>query len=377
MERLAWNQAATAVPPAPGVAEALVEGLLAPSPGRGGGGEATAERLLALRRRAGEVFGFPWPERVVFTPGATWGLNLVLHGALRPGDRVLSTALEHNAVLRPLEALRRRGVEVEELPFDASGRLDLAALDRALERPAQWMTLTLASNVLGTLQPVGEAVRRARAAGVSVLLDLSQGGGQVPVELRALDVQAAAVAGHKGLRGPRGVGLLFVAPGCEPEPVIQGGTGLAGERRDMGEVWPQRLEPGTPNLPGLFGLAAALEHLRREPPDLGPLRRRLAGLEAFLREQPGVRVLPEAPPPWDQRLGILAFHVEGLPSQVLAAFLGSRGLHCRAGAHCAAGLAGALGLPGGLLRLSPPLDASDEDFERARALLAEGLEALR
>lgn len=372
----AWNQAASCSPPAPGVAEAMVAGLLAPSPARGQQGGESAQRLLAIRARAARLFGFGAPERVVFTPGCTWGLNLAVLGGVKPGETVLTSALEHNALARPLEAARRRGVQVEVLDFDAHGSLRPEEWDARLARGAEWIAISIASNLLGTIQPWEEICALARRHGARVILDLAQGGGQVPVRLDEHGCAYAAVSGHKGLRGPRGVGLLFVAPGEDPEPWILGGTGTEGALLDMPATWPQRFEPGTPNLPGIFGLGAALEWLEAHPPDLAPVRARLAALESWCRARADLQVLPSEPPAWERRLPVLALRPLRVAPELLAAALGAQGVEVRSGAVCTSRVLPALDITGGILRLSPPLDAGDDDFALVRNLLAEALDAL-
>ena len=243
---LNWNRAATSAAPFPGVAPALVEGLHAPPAARGAGGQATAERIFAIRVRAAELFGFVHPERVVFTPGATYGLNLAIRCGIADGSHVLTTASEHNSMLRPLHHARHRGVNLEVLPFLGDGRLDLDLLATALRKgKAGWLAMCVASNTMGVIQPFEQACRMAREAGVEIILDLAQGGGQVPIALDALDVAYAAAAGHKGLHGPRGIGLLFVGAGQEPDPLVQGGTGTEGTMLEMPDAYPGRLEAGT------------------------------------------------------------------------------------------------------------------------------------
>lgn len=368
-----WNQAATSSEPFPGVAEALVEGLRAPSPRRGA---AASDRLDRIRMQAARLFAFPHPERVIFTPGCTWGLNLAILGAVRPGQRVLTSALEHNALARPLEAARRRGITVEVLGFGSDGRLRLEEWEARLRSGAEWVALAVASNLLGTLQPWRELASLARAHGARLILDLAQGGGLVPLELGAASSAYAAVSGHKGLHGPRGIGLLFVGPDEEPEPWILGGTGSESALLEMPGSWPQRLEPGTPNLPGIFGLGAALEWLAAHPPELAPIRARLATLEAWCRARSDLQVLPPQAPPWDARLPILALRPTRVPPELLGAALAARGLETRTGLLCTSRLLPALGLEGGVLRLSPPLSADDAEFAAVRTLLAETLDAL-
>lgn len=215
----------------------------------------------------------------------------------------------------------------------------------------------------------------ARDAGVSVLLDMSQGGGQIPVDLQDLGVAYAAIAGHKGLHAPRGIGLLFVGEDQNPQPFLHGGTGTEGTFLEMPETYPGHLETGTSNYPGIFGLGAALRWLQEHPQDLAPVRSRLAGLEDWCRRQPGLEVLPRDGCPWEQRLAILSMRPNDFPAEMLVQYLAQSGISARAGSMCTTQVLPAVHAEEGLLRLSPPLDASDAEFERVRQALEEGLEA--
>lgn len=376
-ETLNWNRAATSADPFPGVEEAMLEGLHALPASRGADGQSTAERIHRIRATAARMFGFSHPGRVVFTPGATFGLNQAVHGGIEDGAHVLTTAYEHNAVARPLHTAAARGVTHDVIPFDRAGRLDLDALRaRLLEGRAQWLAMGMAANTYGVVQPFAEACALAREHGVKVILDMAQGGGQVPVSLDELGVAYAAVAGHKSLHAPRGIGMLFVGPEEEPQPLVQGGTGTEGTLLEMPEELPGRLEAGTKNFPGVYGLGAALDWLEAHPPDLAPMRKNMAELEAWCREHPTLRVIPEEPVPWEQRLAVLALRPVGVPPAAVVAYLAQTGVGIRAGSMCTARVLGAVDAEEGILRLSPPLEAGAEEYQRVREALDEALAAL-
>lgn len=373
---LSWNEATTAASPAPGVAEAMQEGLLAPAPGRGASGDASSRRIAAIRSRAAALFRFPHPDHVVFTPGCTHGLNMAVLGAVSDGSRVITTELEHNAVRRPLLRSQGRGVEVLSLAYGADGRIDLAELEMELARaPTNWLAITLASNVFGTIQPVREAAGLAAAAGARVLLDAAQGGGILPLALDDWQIDLCSVAGHKALRGPRGTGLLFVRPGTPIEPVLLGGTGTQGALEGMPAEFPTCLEPGTPNLPGIYGLGAALDHLAANPVDLTRQRSLCAALETRLRTDGRYRLHPEAPPAWSDRLPVLALTLTAAPPSILTAHLLAAGLDVRGGLLCAPGAAG-IGGDTGILRLSPHHASTEAEFKQAGDILLATADAL-
>ena len=364
---LNWNRAATAADPAPGVEEALLEGLHAVDPARGSG--IASARREQIRDAAARLFRWSHPDRVVFTSGATFGLNQAVH-TVNPGAFVVATELEHNAALRPLESARLEGrLDLEFLPFNAHGQVSEEAVAQAFAaRPEgeRWLFLALASNVLGTVQPVDAIAAWCQANHVHLVLDMSQGGAQVPVDLDRWSPTFATVAGHKGLHGPQGIGLLFVGLDAPIRPLIYGGTGRHGEQLAPPTELPGCFEAGTPNMPGIYGLGAAIDWRLREVADLTGVRRALAAVEDALRDDPRVTVLPEQTVPWEQRLPVLSFVSSAVPSEVLAAQLAQEGILVRAGMMCAALAAPRAGVPdlGGVVRLSPPESASLEDAHR-------------
>lgn len=376
-EPLNWNRAATAADPAPGVVEALLEGLQAVDPARGSG--KFQARREEIRRDAAQLFGFSAPERVVFTSGATHGLNQAVH-TIPAGAFVVASELEHNAALRPLEAARLAGrIDCAFLGFGADGRVQLpalAAIFAARSESERWLFLSLASNVLGTIQPIDEVAAWCQQNAVRLVLDLSQGGGQVPVDLDLWRPTFATVAGHKGLHGPQGVGILFVGKDAPLVPLMHGGTGRHGESLDPPNELPGCFEAGTPNLPGIFALGAALRWRLQSPAELGPVREALQFVEAACVADPRVQIVPATPPPWEQRLPVLSLAFREIPPAVIASELAQHGFYVRAGMMCAALAPAAAGVAeqGGVLRLSPPEETSLADAERALGLLRNALD---
>jgi cysteine desulfurase / selenocysteine lyase len=374
---LNWNRAATAADPAPGVAEALLEGLQAVDPARGSG--KFQARREDIRRDAAKLFGFSAPERVVFTSGATHGLNQAIH-AIPVGAFVVASELEHNATLRPLEAARLAGrIGCAFLGFGPDGRVqlpDLARIFSGRTESERWLFLSLASNVLGTIQPIDEVAAWCQQNGIRLVLDLSQGGGQVPIYLDRWQPTFATVAGHKGLHGPQGVGILFVGKDAPLVPLMHGGTGRHGESLDPPNELPGCFEAGTPNLPGIFALGAALRWRLNEPARLGPVRAALELVERAFFEDARVQIVPATPPPWEQRLPVLSLSFSEIPPAVIAGELAQHGFYVRAGMMCAALAPAAAGVAelGGVLRLSPPEETEMHDAERAVALLRNALD---
>lgn len=334
------DHGATAFPKAPGVAGAMVRFLAEASgnPGRGGHRltVAASRAIEGAREEVAALLGGD-PERTLFGSGATFWLNTVLSSRLGRGGRVVVTALEHNAVMRPLRWLEAdRDVEVVVVegpgPHGVPGARDVAA--RVSEAPTDLVVLNHASNVTGNVLPVAEIA--AAVAPVPVVVDAAQTAGSLRIDFSTLGAAALVCSGHKGLLGPPGIGVLLLAPGFDVEPLVRGGTGSLSESEEMPEHLPDRLEAGTPNGVGAAGLGAACSWLRRHSVQAvqDHARRLLGRLAPGLAETGRVTLYGwngEAP-----HTGVLSFRVDGIDSGELAARLDrEHGICVRAGLHCA------------------------------------------
>lgn len=340
------NYAATSPRKPPCVAEAMVRALEQGSSARGAGDSDLDAARTVYRARASlaSLLGFSHPERVVFTANATQALNTAIFGLLRGGGRVLSTDWEHNSVLRPLYRVQReRGVALDFVPADPQGRLDPAAFERLLRPDTRAIVCTHASNLTGDMNDLAALGRLAAAHGIPLIVDAAQTAGCHPLDMEALGISVLCFTGHKGLMGPQGTGGLCVAPGVELEPLITGGTGVHSYDPAQPQAYPEHLEAGTLNGPGIAGLGAAAEFLRQV--GVEAICEKEAALTRRFREGacsiPGVTVYgnfsaPHAP--------IVLVNLRGWTSDEAADEL-SRvyGIAVRAGAHCAPRLHRALG----------------------------------
>lgn len=323
------------------------------NPGRSGHSFAlrTGTEVYEARKELAFLFGAGDPSRIVFTGSATEALNMGILGVLEPGDHVITTAMEHNSVLRPLKMAEAWGVETSILKCREDGSLPLENLERALKRKTKLVVCTHASNVTGTVMPVEEAGALAKEAGALFLVDGAQTAGCRQIDVTAMNVDLLPVPGHKGLLGPQGVGCLYVREGVHLRPLKYGGTGAASRSRRQPLEFPEGYEAGTLNAPGIIGLAAALRWVRTATyapaatatsparlVGLSAIRRHeegvVAALDAGLRALPGVTVYgPEDPA---QKTGIVAFNIHGLDCEEAAAILaGQYGIALRGGFHCA------------------------------------------
>ncbi|MFY9344750.1 MAG: aminotransferase class V-fold PLP-dependent enzyme, partial [Planctomycetota bacterium] len=306
-------------------------------------------------------------HEVAFVSGATEGLNLALRALLRPGDRVLTTALEHSSVVRPLLALAREcSLTLDRLPPDASGGVDLAAAAAAVRTKPALLVFTHASNVTGAVLDAAALCELARAAGTRTLLDASQTAGHLDLRVGA-DVIVAS--GHKALHGPPGIGFV-AARGIALPSQKQGGTGSSRALATHPEQWPDAFEAGTPNTPAIFGLLAAVQERPAtvQAVELAATLRRVDRLAQALRSIPGVRTFE---PRTNQRVPVLSCVHERFDAAELGALLATIDVHVRAGHHCAPWLHDHLGTAvGGTLRLSPGPATTDADVDAVAAFLA-------
>ena len=361
MKSVYLDNGATSFPKAPGVGEAMAEYIarVGCNIGRGGYQKAydAAERVLEIRESLSALVHGPGARNVIFTPGATYGLNFLLKGLLRPGDRVVTSPMEHNAVLRPLQQLERTGVRVDYLPCNDRGELLLEQVEDRLTPDTRAVVLTHASNVSGTVFPIETVGPLCRERGIFFLVDAAQTLGVWPVDMQAMGIDGVAFPGHKGLLGPQGVGGLVVTDELAQvlDPLVAGGTGSMSESLEMPPFLPDRFEAGTLNLPGIFGLGAALDWRRQAEEDLGDRERKLAGhLWARMAEleEDGLRVLGTRDP--GRRSGVVSVDfLRGDNGEMAFRLEQEYGIQTRCGLHCAPTAHQTLGsFPQGAVRFS-------------------------
>ena len=384
MHTVYLDNAATSFPKPPAVGARMREYVdeVGASVGRGSYEAAQQAELvtLRLRQRLCALFGFADPSHVILTPGNTWGLNMLLLGALRPGDHALVSAMEHNAVMRPLTQLAKRGVSFDRIPCDAEGRLQTGRVQAMLRSNTRLVLLAHASNVSGTVQDAAAVGEICAARGIPFALDAAQTAGHIPLDFAALHLSALSVPAHKGLMGPQGIGALLLRPDFAKtlEPMVSGGTGSVSDSEDIPLYLPDRFEPGTPNLPGIIGLHAALLWLEETGMDairaheLGLTARFLAGVNT-LREQ-GRSIRAVGLPGTEGRTGVVSIETPGRDMAGVAYELDSAwGIMTRVGLHCAPSAHKTLGtFPAGTIRFSFGWWNTEDQVDRA----LEALEAI-
>lgn len=339
--RIYLDHGATSWPKPPSVIDAVANAMTTygANPGRGAYKFAldTTRAIHTARSDIAAFLGVADTHDLVFQPGCTQAMNLVLAGLFAPGDRVVACSMEHNAVARPLNMLTSRGVEVVIVDADESGVVDADEIEAAVSAsPTRAVVCQHAGNVTGAIQPIPDLADVAHAHGALLLVDGAQAGGHLPVDLESLGVDAWACSGHKGLLGPHGIGVLYLAPSCDPVELVTGGSG-GGSSEDplQPTVRPDRYEAGTPNTPGILGLAAAVRFLTEHAQELRAneetlthrLHQGVLGIEGFSVLGPALG---------EPRVPIVAVLHERISADRLAFALDRRwGIAARAGLHCA------------------------------------------
>ena len=372
------DQAATSRPKAAGVGDAMrfyIEEVCA-NVNRSTYAPATdaALRVLETREKLCALFGFADPTHVIFTPGQTVSLNMVIKGLLRPGDHVLVSPLEHNGVMRPLTQMLERGVSFDRIPLTTDDSLDLAAARQMIRPNTRLIFLTHASNVSGTILPLAQVSAFCRERGIFLAVDAAQTAGHVPIDLTITPVDALCVPSHKGLRGPAGIGALLLSPALAKalDPLLTGGTGSDSHTEVQPDYMPDRFESGTPNLPGVYGLHAALCALEqeglshRQAQEEALLKQFLAGLDAFS----GIHVLGTRD--LSRRVGLVSVDFTALRdnAEVSDRLATEFGVLTRCGLHCAPNAHKTYGtFPQGTVRFSFNSSNTAEEIDSAlRAL---------
>ncbi|MGW8313033.1 MAG: aminotransferase class V-fold PLP-dependent enzyme [Desulfuromonadales bacterium] len=371
------DNAATSFPKPARVADAVVETLQlnAANPGRGGHQlSLKAGRLvMECRETVARFFGIGDASRIAFTANATEAINLGLFGVLQPGDRVVTTSMEHNAVVRPLRALSDRGVAVVRVMADAQGVVDPVALRQKCTAGTRLLIMNHCSNVTGTLQAIEEIGPWCRQQGIVFMVDAAQSAGVYPINVEEMAIDLLAVPGHKALLGPPGTGFLYVREGLELCPLLYGGTGNFSQSATQPVEMPERLESGTLNTIGLAGLKAGIEFIE----SIGLDRVRAHEQELYEQLIAGLSRIDGAviygPPACVRHGGALSFNIKNMDPSLLGFRLDREyGICCRVGLHCAPEAHATIGtLPEGTVRLSPGYFNTTEDIEATLTAIRE------
>lgn len=371
------DNAATTYPKPEPVYEAVDAFMrdLGGSSGRSGHWRAveTGRMVFAAREAIAELIGAPDPLRVVFTRNATEALNLAIQGLLAPGDHVVTSSMEHNSVMRPLEAAVARGISYTVVDCAADGSLEPLDIERAIRPETSLVVLNHASNVTGTILPVERVAEITSRKGITLLVDAAQTVGRLPIDVSRAGIDLLAITGHKELFGLQGTGALYIREDIDPLPLCYGGTGSRSSELEQPVELPDRFESGTLNAHGISGLKAGVEFVATT--GVGPIREHeialLERLGAGLQRLKSVHTHG----PTDQRalIGIVPLTFDTLSPPEVAEILDTRyGVATRAGLHCAPTAHRTIGtLETGTLRVSLSYLNTDEDIDYLLECLSE------
>ena len=365
------DNAATTYPKPQSVIKAVDDALKkSANPGRSGHtlSQSTAISVYEVREKLKDMFSAPSVENVVFTLNCTHAINYVLKGLIKSGDRIVTSSFEHNAVMRPLEKLKKQGVHIdiaETYPDDKEATV--RSFSRLINTNTKLVICTAASNVIGLKMPIKEIGMMCKQFGISFCVDAAQLAGVCDINMKECNIDYLCIAAHKGLYAPMGTGVLITKDN-RLDTIIEGGTGTASIMLDQPNDLPEMLESGTINVPGIIGLGAGIDFVKSKGFDkiynheMGLVKR----LYKQLKSTPGVKLY--TPEPDDNYAPVLSFNINGLNSVDSASKLNSLGFATRAGLHCAPFAHKRIGtIESGTVRICPSVFTSGQDIDKFAA----------
>lgn len=342
MKDIYFDNSSTSFPKAPNVGRAMGEfienGAFNINRGSYEGAYEAGSAVLDTREMLKDLFNCPNSKNVVFTPSVTYSLNFFIKGFLKPGDHVLVTSVEHNAVMRPLVQMEKLGVEFDAVPCDEEGGVTADDFRAYIKENTKAIITTHASNVCGTIIPIEEIGALCKEKGLVYAVDTAQTAGILNIDMQKANIDFLAFTGHKGLLGPQGIGGFIASDKLEGliDPVISGGTGSLSDSEEIPDFLPDRFESGTLNLPGIIGLHQALVYLKEAGID-NMRKEKMEITKYFLdqvKEIEGVKVAGKKTV--EGRLGVVSIDFEGFDNSIVSFYLSSKyKIMTRVGMHCA------------------------------------------
>ena len=342
MKDIYFDNSSTSFPKAPNVGCAMGEfienGAFNINRGSYEGAYEAGSAVLDTREMLKDLFNCPNSKNVVFTPSVTYSLNFFIKGFLKPGDHVLVTSVEHNAVMRPLVQMEKLGVEFDAVPCDEEGGVTADDFRAYIKENTKAIITTHASNVCGTIIPIEEIGALCKEKGLVYAVDTAQTAGILNIDMQKANIDFLAFTGHKGLLGPQGIGGFIASDKLEGliDPVISGGTGSLSDSEEIPDFLPDRFESGTLNLPGIIGLHQALVYLKEAGID-NMRKEKMEITKYFLdqvKEIDGVKVAGKKTV--EGRLGVVSIDFEGFDNSIVSFYLSSKyKIMTRVGMHCA------------------------------------------
>ena len=341
------------------------------SPSRGSHDMARrAGRLINdTRESLAHLFHVTDPCQIVFTLNATAAINMALFGLVKPGWRIVTTAVEHNAVARPLRQLEKVGAQLKIVGCDREGKPKLKEMASAIASGAELVIVNHASNVTGVITPIEMIGSMARQAGAIFMVDAAQTAGSEKIDVQEMNIDLLAFTGHKSLLGPQGTGGLYINPDLTIGPLCFGGTGSLSESDLQPRFLPDMLESGTPNTPGIAGLGAGVDFILQQGLDRISKAKQtmIKMLIDGISEIKGITIY--GPPSSERRSAVVTFTICGMDSGTVAYLLDrDYGIACRSGLHCAPWAHQVLGTTAtGGVRLTPGYFTTEKEILAAVA----------
>ncbi|GAA0177663.1 aminotransferase class V-fold PLP-dependent enzyme [Clostridium sediminicola] len=292
-------------------------------------------KILETREIISQFFNIPNPLNVVFTKNATESLNIAIKGILNKGDHVISTKIEHNSVLRPLNTLSKKGVELTLVNVDLNGYVNIKEIENNIKKNTRLIIINHASNVLGTIQNLKKIGELAKKNGILLMVDASQSAGVVPIDVIQDNVDIMAFPGHKALFGPQGIGGLYIRDKIPVHSLNEGGTGSISDSINQPDFMPDRLESGTLNTPGIVGLGEGIKFIKKIGIDniRNHENKLIDYLDMELSKLSYIKIygchLSR------NRTAVLSFNVDNIDGSDVGYLLNCNGIAVRTGYHCA------------------------------------------
>lgn len=365
MNRIYLDNAATSFPKAPGLGKALAEyienGVVNPNRTESALSYRAFDVSYALREHISSLYNYPHPECIAFTRNITEALNWLIKGLLEKQDHVIVSSNEHNAVMRPL---RQMGIDYSIIPSSSHGFNDYSSLPSLIKPNTRAIIINAAGNVSGAIQDLEPPAEYAKSHNLLFIIDSAQASPFVEIDMEKLNASAVAFTGHKGLLGPQGIGGAIIRKelALSIAPLISGGTGSRSDSEDVPDLLPDRLNPGTDNMPGIIGLEHSLSYISKNMSSLYDNEREMTKmLIEGLYKINGIILFGAGLE--ENRTNVVSIETEGIDEAEVSALLLERGgIETRVGLHCSPSSHKTLGtFPRGTLRFSPgPFTTKDE-----------------
>lgn len=365
------DNAATSFPKPEGVCEAMTEYMcnVGSNINRSVYGKSQEAGLmtLSLRESLKKLFNFPEkPSHVILTPGATWSINMVINGLLNPGDHCIVSSMEHNAVMRPLNALN--GVEISRIPCTSDGLCNISSIESLIKSNTKLLIMSHVSNVCGCIQDIKTIGEICQQHNIFFVLDAAQSAGHICIDFTEMKLSGLCIPAHKGLLGPSGIGALLINDSLARamKPIVAGGTGSASDSELTPVYLPDRFEPGTPDIPGIYGWKAALDYINTIGIENIRLHEKrlcsefLTGLTALKN------IIVYGPSDVSLRTGVICVNLKNMDNAEASFLLETEfNILTRCGLHCAPSAHKTLGTyPNGALRFSFNIFNTSEDIQK-------------